>query len=122
MLGRKKSGGLFGVGVVAQRQRVGGWVILETESGSNRLVRLLLVNKCKHQSAQEVRAIVGGRTQASVGDMGAGNEVEAGSGKFWWRAEMFWRTGSCRVPRKANRVLTFHREKGATAVHLAGSK
>jgi len=34
-----------------------------------------------------------GRTEALVGDMGAGNEVEAGSGKFWWRAEMFWGTG-----------------------------
>ena len=59
-----------------------------------------------------------GRTEALVGDMGAGNEVEAGSGKFWWRAEMFWRQGGGAAYREMRSVLlTLTATKGATAVH-----
>jgi hypothetical protein len=37
----------------------------------------------------------------SLHDMGAGNEVEAGSGKFWWRAEMLFTEGGAALPRNA---------------------
>ena len=53
-----------------------------------------------------------GRTEALVGDMGGGegggtvNEVEAGSGKFWWRAEMFWRQGGGAAYREMRSVYS----------------
>lgn len=97
---------------------VGGVTTGYSTTERQRESKQMISKNARHKAKRSRYSIgVGGRAEAIAGAMGAGDGVEAGSGKFWWRAEMFWRWDGAAYRQERFVSTHLHREKGATAVH-----